>query len=338
MIPASDLSWQSAPWRRVLAEAVTDGRELLRRVGLDGHPLAATLDPDTPFPVRVPEPLLQRIARGDPDDPILRQVLALDAERLEVTGFGEDPLGERDANPEPGLLHKYRGRALLITTGGCAVHCRYCFRRHFPYGENNPGRRGLDAALAHLAAADGVREIILSGGDPLLLDDEALAALLDRLEAIDGLERLRIHSRFPVVIPQRITPALVARLAAGRLRPVLVLHANHARELGDDVAEALEPLRAARIPLLNQAVLLRGVNDSVGALRALSERLFDLGVMPYYLHLLDRVRGAAHFEVPEDRARSLYDELAGSTPGYLVPRLVRETPGAPGKHWLPPRW
>ncbi|HSG88994.1 MAG TPA: EF-P beta-lysylation protein EpmB [Pseudomonadales bacterium] len=338
MIPASDLSWQSDDWRQLLAEAVTDPAELLRLVGLADHPLAATIDAANPFPVRVPQPLLARIERGRADDPILRQVLAIGAERATVPGYDDDPLQEAAHNPAPGLLHKYRGRALLIVTGACAVHCRYCFRRQFPYADNNPGRRGLDAALGHIAADPDLREVILSGGDPLLQDDDALDALLTRLEAIPTLERLRIHTRFPIVIPQRITSRLVERLAGGRLKTVFVLHANHARELDGGVADALDRLRDARIPLLNQAVLLRGVNDDLAALMALSERLFDLGVMPYYLHLLDRVAGAAHFEVPEGEARELYDRFAASTSGYLVPRLVRETAGAPGKHWLPPRW
>jgi EF-P beta-lysylation protein EpmB len=338
MITASEPGWQSDGWRRLLAEAVTDPRELLERLDLADDPLMATIDPRNPFPVRVPQPLLARMRRGDPDDPILRQVLASADERADPADFVTDPLGEAAANPVPGLLHKYRGRALLIATGGCAVHCRYCFRRHFPYADNNPGLRGLEPALDHLRRAGDVSEIILSGGDPLLLDDDALARLLARLEAIPSLTRLRIHTRFPVVIPQRLTSALGDLLADSRLRCAFVLHANHARELGDDVEAALEVLRSRRIALLNQTVLLRGVNDSVSALRELSERLFDLGITPYYLHLLDRVRGAAHFEVPEEEARALYDELASGTPGYLVPRLARERPGAPGKSWLPPRW
>jgi EF-P beta-lysylation protein EpmB len=338
MIPASDRSWQSDDWRRLLAGAVTNPHALLHALGLADSPLARAVDAAPDFPVRVPAPLLARMRRGDPDDPILRQVLSLDAERRDAPGWVDDPLAERDANPAPGLLHKYRGRALLVAAPGCAVHCRYCFRRHFPYGENTPGTRGLDAALDTLAGDGSITEIILSGGDPLLLDDDALGRLVDRLEAIGHLERLRVHTRFPVVIPQRVTARLVERLAGGRLKPVVVIHANHPAELGDDVLAATGALRAAGVPVLNQAVLLAGVNDDVAVLRALSERLFDAGIQPYYLHLPDRVRGTAHFDVQDLRARALYDALAASTPGYLVPRLVREVPGAPGKTPLPPRW
>ncbi|MCC5887854.1 MAG: EF-P beta-lysylation protein EpmB [Gammaproteobacteria bacterium] len=325
-------------WRTLLATAVTDSAELLRRLELSQHPLAATLQPGPSFPVRVPEPYLACMRRGDPEDPLLRQVLALADEAHPVPGFSTDPLGEAGQNPLPGLLHKYRGRALLIAAGGCAVHCRYCFRRHFPYGENNPGRRGLEAALGYLAAHPDIREVILSGGDPLMLDDEALGWLVQRLEQIPHLTRLRIHTRFPVVIPQRLTPQLVALLAGTRLRSVVVLHVNHARELGTGVTAAVLPLRQAGIPLFNQAVLLKGVNDDLATLIDLCEQSFDAGIQPYYLHLLDRVAGAAHFEVPVAEARRLYEDLASGLPGYLLPRLVRERAGAPGKVVLAPRW
>ncbi|MEE4360285.1 MAG: EF-P beta-lysylation protein EpmB [Pseudomonadales bacterium] len=338
MIPASDISWQSEDWRRLLAGAITDPRVLLARLELQDSALATHIDQASPFPVRVPETFLRCMRTGDPDDPVLRQVLALDAERMEVPGWTLDPLEEGAANPVPGLLHKYRGRALLVVTGGCAVHCRYCFRRHFPYGENRPGRPGLEQALAYLAAQPDVEEIILSGGDPLLLDDEALATLIDRLESLPQLRRLRIHTRFPVVIPQRITLALADRLAASRLRSVLVLHVNHAQELDGGLPAALEPLRRHGIPILNQAVLLAGVNDSVEALAALCRDAFDAGILPYYLHLPDRVAGTAHFDVPEPRARALYDALTARLSGYLVPRMVREVPGAPGKRPVAPRW
>ncbi len=325
-------------WRTLLGSAITDPGELLRRLGLADHPLAARIDAAPAFRIRVPEPYLACIRPSDPADPLLRQVLALDAENLDVPGFTRDPLAEATQNPLPGLLHKYHGRALLIAAGGCAVHCRYCFRRHFPYADNNPGRRGLEAALDYLGQQTDIREIILSGGDPLMLDDEALAGLVARLEAIPHLQRLRIHTRFPVVIPQRLTAGLVDLLARTRLKPTVVLHMNHPRELETGVVAALSPLRDARVPLFNQAVLLRGVNDSVAVLAALAEACHDSGITPYYLHLLDRVAGSAHFEVDEAEARDLYDALAARLPGYMLPRLARERPGAPGKVPLPPRW
>lgn len=325
-------------WRTLLASAVTDSQELLRRLDLSDHPLATTLQQNPNFPVRVPAPYLACMRRGDADDPLLRQVLAVALEEQSTPGFSRDPLGESGQNPLPGLLHKYRGRALLIASGGCAVHCRYCFRRHFPYGDNNPGRRGLQPALDYLDAHPDIHEIILSGGDPLMLDDDALQWLVERLERIPHLTRLRIHTRFPVVIPQRLTPALVDLLAATRLRSVVVLHLNHPRELGTGIIDAIAPLRQRGVPLLNQAVLLKGVNDDLATLSALCEQSFDAGIAPYYLHLLDRVTGAAHFEVSVPDARQLYDELAAILPGYLLPRLVREQPGAPGKVALAPRW
>lgn len=328
----------SDDWRSLLATAVTDSEELLRRLDLSDHPLAGQLQRGPSFPLRVPMPYLACMRRGDPDDPLLRQVLAVTQEEASTPGFSQDPLNEIGQNPLPGLLHKYRGRALLIAAGGCAVHCRYCFRRHFPYGDNNPGRRGLEPALDYLAGHPDIHEVILSGGDPLMLDDDALRWLVGRLEQIPHLTRLRIHTRFPVVIPQRLTPGLVDLLATTRLRSVVVLHMNHPRELQTGVADAVLPLRQRGIPLFNQAVMLKGVNDDLATLSALCEESFDAGIAPYYLHLLDRVAGAAHFEVPIHQARQLYDELAAILPGYLLPRLVREQPGAPGKVALAPRW
>lgn len=325
-------------WRTLLASAVTDARELLRRLDLSDHPLTTTLQQGPSFPVRVPTPYLACMRRGDANDPLLRQVLAVASEEQSVAGFGIDPLDEAGQNPLPGLLHKYQGRALLIAAGGCAVHCRYCFRRHFPYGDNNPGRRGLEPALDYLAAHTDIQEIILSGGDPLMLDDDALGWLVAQLERIPHLRRLRIHTRFPVVIPQRLTGRLVDLLANTRLRSVVILHLNHPRELDTGIADAIIPLRQRGIPLFNQSVLLKGVNDNLTTLTELCELSFDAGIQPYYLHLLDRVAGAAHFEVPMAAARQLYDALAAALPGYLLPRLVRERPGAPGKVALAPRW
>lgn len=234
----------------------------------------------------------------------------------------------------PGLVKKYQGRALLLVTGGCAVNCRYCFRREFPYAEHGAGAAGVDAGIAAIAADPSIREVILSGGDPLLLDDDRLADIVYRIMAIPTVRRLRIHTRLPVVLPSRVTPRLVALLAGLPQPAVVVLHANHAAELANDVAEAVRALGASRALLLNQAVLLAAVNDSVPVLASLSERLLEIGVLPYYLHLPDRVAGTAHFEVAESAAIALHAGLREVVPGYAVPRLVREVPGEPAKVWI----
>jgi EF-P beta-lysylation protein EpmB len=272
--------------------------------------------------------------RGDPDDPLLRQVLPVEAETAEQPGFIADPLGERAALTAPGLLQKYRGRALLIATPACAVHCRYCFRREFPYDEQDGPR--WQEALARIERDPGIEEVILSGGDPLSLGDARLGALSRGLERAAHVRRLRIHTRLPVVLPARVDAGLAAWLSSLKWPVVVVLHANHANEIDGEVAAACAALRSAGATLLNQSVLLRGVNDDAEALAALSRRLFEAGVLPYYLHVLDRVRGAAHFEVDEARARRIAGELAALLPGYLVPRLVRERAGAPAKVPLAP--
>ena len=330
-IPARD---DTPAWQRLLARSITDPAELLRRLRLDPALLPAARAAAARFRLRVTLPWLARIRPGDPHDPLLRQVLPLGEELApQPPGFGPDPVGDLAAGRAPGLLHKYHGRALLITTGACAIHCRYCFRRHYPYGEHNASA-ALEDSLAYLRRRPDIKEFILSGGDPLMLGDARLAALLDALEALPHLRRLRLHSRLPVVLPQRITPTLVDRLAASRLAAVLVIHANHPREIDDSVTEALQALNRAGVRLFNQSVLLRGVNDDVDSLAELSERLFDSGVQPYYLHLLDPVAGAAHFEVPEAKARALHAALAARLPGYLLPRLAREQAGAPAKTLL----
>jgi len=264
---------------------------------------------------------------GDPHDPLLRQVLPLAAEEDDVPGYTADPLDEAAVESAPGLLHKYHGRALLVTTGVCAVHCRYCFRRHYPYEELPGGIAAWEPALAAIAGDPSITEVILSGGDPLALSDERLALLAGRLEVIPHVRRLRVHSRLPIVIPERVEDDLLAWFASPRWTPVLVVHANHAAELDEQVAAGLARLAAAGVVLLNQSVLLRGVNDDGQALVELSERLIDCRVTPYYLHQLDRVRGAAHFAVSEARGLELIAELRARLPGYAVPRYVRETPG-----------
>ena len=318
-------------WRRELADAIRDVAELRRVLGLPADPRDAH---GQGFPLLVPRAYAARMRRGDPRDPLLLQVLPRDDEAAEVPGFTADPLAEATALAAPGLVRKYAGRALVLVTGVCAVHCRYCFRREFPYADAGATRDGLEAALEAVAADPTISEVILSGGDPLSVDDGRLAEIVARIESLPHVRRLRIHTRLPVVLPARVTAELEALLCGSRPKPVVVIHANHAAEIDADVAAAVRRLAAARCLLLNQAVLLGGVNDAATALRDLSERLVDVGVTPYYLHLLDRVRGAAHFEVPESRARELHRELLHTLPGYAVPRLVRELPGEPSKSWL----
>ena len=286
------------------------------------------------FPLFAPLGYVARMKRGDTDDPLLRQVLPLGMELESSTGFTADPVGDLAAAPTPGLLHKYQGRVLLVTTGACAVHCRYCFRRHFPYAEGPRSPAEWEPALRLIAADESVEEVILSGGDPLTLVDSQLAELAEKIAAIPHVQRLRIHTRLPIMIPERVTDELLAWLRGTRLAPWMVVHANHANELDEEVAAALARMIDAGIPVLNQAVLLRGVNDNIEALVALSRRLVNLRVTPYYLHQLDRVQGAAHFETPLERGLALIAALHARLPGYAVPRYVQETAGEPGKRVL----
>ncbi|SEA42608.1 EF-P beta-lysylation protein EpmB [Microbulbifer marinus] len=318
-------------WQDEMADLVTDPAELIELLGLDPHQLPDALRASGDFALRVPRPFLKRIRPGDPQDPLLLQVLPGAPELRPSPGFSADPLEEAAANPVPGVVHKYRGRLLLIAAGQCAVNCRYCFRRQFPYGDNHLNRSQWRAALEYIRARSELREVILSGGDPLVLNDRQLGWLAEQLAEIPQLDKLRVHSRLPIVAPSRITDELLAWLTGSRLRPVLVLHCNHANEIDGEVRAALARLRAAGVTLLNQAVLLRGVNDRVEALEDLSEALFAAGVLPYYLHQLDRVQGAAHFDVDDDRALALVEQLRRRLPGYLVPKLVREIPGMSSK-------
>ncbi|NDC62824.1 MAG: EF-P beta-lysylation protein EpmB [Planctomycetia bacterium] len=321
-------------WQRELADAVRDPAELCRLLALDPSLAAEAGRSAGGFGLLVPRAFVARMRPGDPRDPLLAQVLPRSGELAEAAGFTADPLDEAAALTAPGLIRKYSGRALVLATGACAVNCRYCFRREFPYADSGATQAGLGEALAAIAADQGIHEVILSGGDPLLLDDGRLGWLVDRINAIGHVRRLRFHTRLPIVLPSRVTAGLTAILAASRTACVVVVHANHAAELDAEVAAAVGRLSAARVILLNQSVLLAGVNDSVDALRALSERLVDLGVVPYYLHLLDRVRGTAHFEVSAEAAVALHERLRGLLPGYAVPRLVREVPGEPAKVWI----
>jgi EF-P beta-lysylation protein EpmB len=319
-----------------MKEAVRDPAELIRLLDLPTSLVEPARAAARQFGLFVPRGYLARMHPGNPADPLLRQVLPLGDELAEVPGFTADPVGDASARAAPGLLHKYAGRVLLVTTGACAVHCRYCFRRHYPYDEGPRSLVEWEPALAAIADDPSIEEVILSGGDPLVLVDDLLEPLVRRLEAIPHLQRLRVHTRLPIVIPERVCDSLLRWFSSvgTRLTPVCVVHANHAQELDAAVGESLARLQRAGVLLLNQAVLLRGVNDTVEAQAALSRRLVELGVVPYYLHQLDRVAGASHFEVPEAQGLQLVDTLRRTLPGYLVPRYVRETAGGDCKDLL----
>lgn len=317
-------------WQQIVKRAVRDPAELLRRLDLPPPPR----NPDgahRQFHTFVPEPYLSRIRPGDARDPLLLQVLPQAPELDDEAGFLADPVGDLASLRRPGLIHKYHGRALLLASGACAVHCRYCFRRHFPYQSAAAAERELEGTFGELATDLGIREVILSGGDPLMMTDQRFRRLVARLATLEQLTRLRIHTRLPIVIPQRVTGKLVESLSGLRLKVVVVLHANHPREIDGDVMAATARLAGSGALLLNQSVLLRGVNDDEQTLIELSERLIAAGVLPYYLHQLDRVRGAAHFEVPVKRGKTLMAALRRALPGYAVPRYVREDAGAPAK-------
>ncbi len=311
--------------------AITRPETLIEVLDLDRGLLPGARAAARRFGLLVPRGYAALMAQSDPHDPLLRQVLPLAEELRSPPGFSADPVGERTAVHAPGLLQKYQGRALLLLTGACAIHCRYCFRRHLPYAEDSARLDRAARAVRRLAEDPSIREVILSGGDPLLPDDDSLAVLVGELAEIPHLRRLRLHTRLPIVLPSRVTDRLCRILSASRLQPILVVHTNHARELGAAARGALGQLHDAGIPLLNQSVLLRGVNDSAYRLAALSEALFECTVLPYYLHLLDRVSGAAHFEPAEATAIRILDQLRTQLPGYLVPRLVKEIAGAPYK-------
>lgn len=323
-------------WQRLLAEAITDPAELLDILRLDAGLLPAAKRAAERFPLRVPRGFVARMRVGDVNDPLLKQVLPLDAELADAPGYSLDPVGDMASRAAPGVLHKYRGRALLIATGACGVHCRYCFRRHFPYAEESATRGQWLAALGYLRGDASIAEAILSGGDPLSLSDARLREMVRDLEAIPHLRRLRIHTRQPVVLPERIDDSFCDWFTQVRMQKAVVLHINHANEIDDAVRAACARLRACGATLLNQSVLLEGVNDSATALATLSENLFAAGVLPYYLHLLDRVQGASHFEVGDSDGTALIRQLSAQLPGYLVPKLVREVAGEYAKSPVAP--
>ncbi|MBV1915479.1 MAG: EF-P beta-lysylation protein EpmB [Pseudomonadales bacterium] len=298
----------------------------------DGFEGLEKLDDD--FPVIAPTAYLSRIVKGDPNDPLLLQILPNAAELIETPGYSQDPLEEESSSPAPGLIHKYHGRVLLIASSTCAIHCRYCFRRHYPYQENRFQRNQHQQALNYIRSNREVREVILSGGDPLTLSNKYLQWLVNSIADIPQISTLRIHTRLPVVIPDRVDTDLLD-LLSGRLNIVLVIHCNHSNEIDEEVGYALRKLSKSGITLLNQSVLLKNINDDADTLGLLSHQLFDNGVLPYYLHMPDQTQGTAHFDISEAEACSLMSSLAGVLPGYLVPRLVREQPTSASKTQLP---
>ena len=331
MIPQTPTVLPKQGWQTALANAIKDPKELLAQLGLTDRLTAIDATALKQFPLRVTQSYINKMRHGDPLDPLLRQVFPLIDEDITDDNFVTDPVGDQLAITSPGILQKYHGRALLLTTGACAIHCRYCFRRHFPYNDSNPLASQWQQTLTTLQQDESLNEVILSGGDPLALSDQKLTQMVAELEKIPHIKRLRIHTRLPVVLPERINADLLAWIKSTRFQVVMVIHANHSQELTQPEADALEALAQAKVQLLNQAVLLKGVNDSVEALTMLSERLIDVGVLPYYLHLLDPVAGAGHFDVSEELGIALIKQLRTKLSGYLVPRLVREQQGENSK-------
>lgn len=331
MIPRTIPTWHMKSWQEELTDLITSPRELWQLLQLDPALLPAAEAAHQLFAVRTTRAFASRIEIGNPADPLLRQIVPLGYELQASPHFVEDPLEEAAASPCPGIIHKYYGRVLLIAASQCAINCRYCFRRHFDYQGHALSREQWKTALNYVASDPSISEVILSGGDPLVLADKQLHWLINELELIPHLIRLRLHTRLPVVAPARITDELADILTGSRLQTVLVLHCNHANEIDEQVAAALQKLAQKGVVLLNQSVLLRGINDNIESLVALSNRLFENKVMPYYLHLLDRVKGAMHFEVEQDTARALMLAVSARLPGFLVPKLVKEIANAPSK-------
>lgn len=319
-------------WEKILAQGFTSVNDLLDFLSLP--PSLGSSLAEMQFKTRVPRGFAARMEKGNAQDPLLLQVLASVNELVADELYVEDPLDEMTTNLQKGLIHKYQGRVLLTLTGVCAINCRYCFRRHFPYQDNNPGRKGWKNVFDYIRDDKSIHEVILSGGDPLLASDQVLAEVIHCLDEIPHVRTLRFHTRIPIVLPERIDQSFLALLASTGLQKVIVLHSNHAQEINVDVQQACSALQKIGCHLLNQSVLLKGVNDDVSILAALSERLFSCAVLPYYLHVLDKVAGASHFDLPEERALELFRELQGKLPGYLVPRLAREEPGKISKTLL----
>jgi len=327
MIPLSSINVQPKSWQKQLAQAITDPLRLIEYLNLPIQLHESIKNAGELFPLKVTLDYLDCIKKSDVTDPLLRQILPIQDEFIIKAGYNHDPVGDLESSYQPGLIHKYHGRVLLITTPACAIHCRYCFRRHYPYKDASANGKYLDQALTYIFENEDINEIILSGGDPLSLSDQQLLEMIQRIEKISHIKTLRIHTRLPIVLPDRITKDLINMLTSTHLNTVVVVHCNHPNEISDKVTHALTCLKLSGITLLNQSVLLAGVNDDENTLIALSHKLFEAGVLPYYLHLLDAVEGATHFSVDTPKALKLIKSIQAKLSGFLVPKLVREVKG-----------
>lgn len=327
MIRQTTTKWQPFEWQDHLKEAETCPESLCHRLGLNPKDILLNSN----FKLQVPLPFIRRMEKGNPKDPLLLQVLPDKREELITDGYLHSPIEEEKYNPLPGVLHKYKNRILLTITKACPIHCRYCFRRHFPYDDNRFSLTQMSKAISYIEENPDIDEVILSGGDPLTVNDVHLSKLIKMLNKVSQLKRIRIHTRFIVTIPQRVTSSLLLILRTSEIPIVIVTHINHAQEIDEDLTYAIKALKDTSTPILNQSVLLKNINDNADTLEKLSDQLFQIGVFPYYLHLLDKVQGSAHFDVERERAIAIYQELQKNLSGYLVPKLVEEIPGAVSK-------
>lgn len=331
ILPQEPAVREEQNWSDILKNAISSPKLLLKTLNLPEQDFEQSIAARKLFALRVPQPFVAKMEKGNPQDPLFLQVMCSDLEFTQTEGFSTDPLEEQNANVVPNILHKYKNRLLFMVKGGCAVNCRYCFRRHFPYDENPGNKKNWQQALDYIAAHPEIEEVIFSGGDPLMAKDHELAWLIKQLENRPHLQRLRIHTRLPVVIPQRITDNFCRLLKETRFAVLLVTHINHPNEIDEELIQAMTKLKRAEVVLLNQSVLLKGVNDDPLVLKKLSEALFEAGILPYYLHLLDKVQGAGHFYLSDEQAMKIYRELQRLSSGYLVPKLAREIGGRPNK-------
>ncbi|CAM4450979.1 MAG: L-lysine 2,3-aminomutase [Legionellaceae bacterium] len=318
-------------WQQALSHAIKNPEELIQYLQLDSNIIISAKAASKDFSLRVPYRFIEKMEKGNPHDPLLRQILPIDAELKVNENYSTDPLGEHSANRLSGILHKYKSRVLLIVTSVCGINCRYCFRRHFNYTENNPGTAGWENAVQYIAQDKSIKEVIFSGGDPLVANDKKLAQLAKQINEIPHVTTLRIHTRMPIVLPERITDEFIDWFSNLRLKPIMVIHCNHPKEIDSVLFDAMQRLKKAGVMLFNQSVLLKGVNDNPATLIELSEKLFEIGVLPYYLHLLDKVQGASHFHVSKNKAKNILNVIMTELPGYLIPKLVYEKAGALSK-------